>query len=414
VKLSLPSLVLLLPSLLLAQQPPASVPPPNVGQVNGHVTCGDTGQPGRFAAIQLLAEKPSTDPILDPAKLGKNPDFGKTMAAAMNAVMKGNNLSALSGMDGAFSLEKVPPGTYYVIAQMPGYLSPLNQLSQMERMKADEATLKSVESQAEKIVVQPNQSAQLRLERGAALSGTIRYDDGSPAPGVAAVLIEQDKDGKWKDLSTSILPISTDDRGHYRLFGLPPGKYGVKAALPTTQASIGLGPGSMAMHMNTGDALVVYSGGVFRDKDVKPIEIGNGDETDGIDITFPISGLHTVSGSVVAKSDNHPIDTGAVTLLDADTKAVLRSAMLDKDGNFHLNYIPDGSYTIKVSGAADMEKSAAGEDDGNDLSRMLKSMGSKPLKSYGDAEQALMLKSDNPTIVLQVPDLQAKATPGGN
>jgi hypothetical protein len=88
--------------------------------------------------------------------------------------------------------------------------------------------------------------------------------------------------------------------------------------------------------------------------------------------------------------------------------------MLDKDGNFHLNYIPDGSYTIKVSGAADMEKSAAGEDDGNDLSRMLKSMGSKPLKSYGDAEQALMLKSDNPTIVLQVPDLQAKATPGGN
>lgn len=410
-KPSLAPCLLLASSLFAQQPPPPAAPPAPVGQVNGHVICGDTGQPGRFATIQLLAEKPSAEPAFDPAALGKNPDLGKAMATAMTVVMRGNNLSALSGMDGSFSLDKVPPGTYYVIAQMPGYQSPLNQLSQTERMKADDATLKSVESQVEKIVVQPNQSAhvEVRLERGAALSGSVRYDDGSPAPGVTPVLIQQDKDGKWKELATSILPFPTDDRGHYRFYGLPPGKYAVKATLPTIQASIGLGPTSVAMHMNSGDALVVYSGGVFRDKDVKPVEIGSGDETDGIDIVFPISGLHTVAGSVVAKSDNHPIDTGSVKLLDADTRAVLRNAMLDHDGNFRFNYVPDGSYTVQVTGAADMDKSAAGDGDSNDFARMLNNMNRKTLKSYGDAEQPLMLKSDAPNVILQVPDPPGKS-----
>ena len=166
--------------------------------------------------------------------------------------------------------------------------------------------MKSVEDLAQKIVVQASQAAHvdLRLERGATLSGSVRYDDGSPAPGVTPILMEQQTDGKWKELSTSLLPSTTDDRGHYRFYGLAPGKYAVKATLPTIQASTGLGtgPGMVSLHMNTGDALVVYSGGALREKDVKPVEVGKGDDTDGIDVIFPLSDLHVVSGTVVAKS----------------------------------------------------------------------------------------------------------------
>jgi hypothetical protein len=66
----------------------------------------------------------------------------------MTAMMKGSNLSAITGLDGSFSLDKAPPGTYYVVAQLPGYLSPLSQLSMAERMKADDATLKTVREMA--------------------------------------------------------------------------------------------------------------------------------------------------------------------------------------------------------------------------------------------------------------------------
>ncbi len=365
--------------------------------------------PARFASLQLISEKPEQmdfsnfDPI-------KNPDFTKAMSVVFSTLMKGSNLSALAGIDGSFSLEKVPAGTYYVVAQLPGYQSPLSKFSQAERMLAKPDTLKAVESAAEKIVVAPDQAAhvELRLERGASLSGSVRYDDGSPAPGVTPILISQERDGKWKDLALTLVPAPTDDRGRFRFYGLPPGKYAVKAALPTMQASTGLGSGSVAMHMNMGDALVVYSGGVVREKDVKAVEVGSGDEVDGIEILFPLAGLHAIAGTVVAKSDNHPVNAGTVSLLDSETNSVVRAVMLDHEGNFRLNYVPEGQYTLKVNGAADAEKTDSPIEE-SDFARM---MNGKIIKSYAEAERTFTLKTDETALTLQVSDAPAKVQAG--
>jgi hypothetical protein len=276
----------------------------------------------------------------------------------------------------------------------------------MEKMQADAATIKAVESGAEKIVVQPNQSAHvdLRLERGAVISGSIHYDDGSPAPSVTPVLLALQKDGTWKEMgASSMLPAMTDDRGQYRFFGIPAGKYAVKATLPTTQATVGLGVGSVSLHMNIGDALVVYSGGALREKDLKPVEVGPGQAIDGIDIVFPLDNLHAVSGTVVAKTDNHLIDSGTITLEDSDTKATLRTTMLQQDGSFQLNYAPEGQYLLHVSGAGDTEKTGS-DDSAGDFARM---MHSKVVKSYADAELPLSVKSDATGLVLQVADKAA-------
>lgn len=387
---------------------PSVTPPPVSGQVTGRVFCQDSGLPGRFAGVQLLAEAPSREPLIDPAALGKNPDFGKLMATALTMAMKGSNLSTVTGIDGSFSLDKVPPGTYYVIPQLPGYRSPVSSFSQIERMKADPATLAAIENAAQKIVVQPGSatSVTVELERGGALSGTVMYDDGSPAPGVTPTLLLRDKDGKWKELgSTAPLPASTDDRGHFRFYGLSAGAYAVKAALPTSQAMVGIGPQSISMHMNMGDALVVYSGGTLRQKDIKPIELGDGEQRDGIEVTFPINGLHAISGSVVAKADNHAVNAGTVELDDPDTKSLVRTAMIGEDGSFHLAYVPEGSYLLKVSSAADTEPRNPAETGGGDFGRLLNS---KEIRSYGPAQMPLSLTSDATGIVLQVPD----AAPG--
>ena len=402
-------LLFVLAGALNAQQAPPPAAPTANGTVTGRVFCEDTGQPGRFATVQLVSDHPTANPIFDPATLGKNPDFEKTLAKALTSVMKGNNLSTVTGIDGSFSLEKVPPGTYYVLAQLAGYQSPLRQFSQMELVKADGAALEAVESASPKIVVQPGQPAHadVQLERGASISGTIHYDDGSPAPAVTPVLMVQGKDGKWKELSGSngVLPVSTDDRGHYRIYGIAAGKYAVKAALPTMQAMTGLGA-SVSMHMNMGDALIVYSGGAMREKDLKPIEVGAGAEVDGVDVIFPLDNLHTVAGTVVAKFDGHAVDTGTVLLQDPDTKAMLRTMTINSDGTFRFNYVPEGQYLLKITGASDTD-SAGNSDSGNDLLRM---MHSKVLKSYGDAEQPVTVKNDAAGLVLQVPDQAATPT----
>ena len=379
------------------------------GTVTGRVFCEDTGQPARFASVQLVSDHPAPNPMFDSSTPGKNPDFEKTMLKAMASIMKGNNLTTLTGLDGTFSLDKVPPGTYWVLAQLAGYQSPLRQFSALEMFKADGAALEAIESFSPKVVVQSGQSvhADVELERGSAISGTIHYDDGSPAPGVTPVLMAQGKDGKWKELSGTggMLPVSTDDRGHYRICGMGAGKYAVKATLPTMQAMTGLGA-TGSMHMSLADALIVYSGGAMREKDLKPVEVGPGADVDGVDVIFPIDDLHVIAGTVVAKSDGHAVDSGTVLLEDPDTKAMLRTMSINPDGSFRLNYVPEGQYLLKITGASDTD-SAGNSDSGNDLLRM---MHSKVLKSYGDAEQPVTVKNDAAGLVLQVPEQAATPT----
>jgi hypothetical protein len=406
----------LLALTLTAQQPtPAATPtstpasakssePAAFGSVTGHISCADTGQPARFAGVQLLSEQPAA-PLLDPKDLGKDADFSKALAKSMSAVMKGNGLSAITDIEGNFTLDKVAPGTYYLIPQLAGYLSPLSLFSQQERLKADTDTMSAVEGLSQKITVNANQvsRADATLERGGSLSGTIRYDDGSPAPNVAPTLLLQQKDGKWKELNLSgILPPTTDDSGHYRFFGVPAGKYAVKATLPTTQMYMGVGSGSFSLQMKLGDALVVYSGAVYREKEIKPIELGAGESQSGIDLVFPISGLHTVSGTVVAKADNHAVNAGTVELDDPETKAKLRTVMIDPDGSFRFNYVLEGEYTLLASNAADtVKKDASVDDSGNPFGRL---MNSKTVKKYGEATLPLTIKSDTVGLSLQVPN----------
>ena len=379
------------------------------GRVTGRVFCHDTGEPARFAGVQLLAEKPAKQATPDLAALGKNADFGKLMASALSTALKGSNLSTVTGLDGTFSLEKVPAGTYYVIPQFAGYLSPASGYSQKERMKPDDAMLAAVESTAQKIVVGPDQAVNVtvELERGATLSGRVTYDDGSPAAGVATVLMVRQKDGKWKELgSVGVIPAATDDVGRFRFSGILPGQYAVRATLPVAQALIGIGPGALSMHMNTGDMLTVYSGGAMREKDVKPIELTAGAQRDDVEVIFPLNGLHTVSGSVVAKSDNHSLNAGIVELEDPDTKAQVRMAVIGQDGTFQFNYLPDGTYVLKVSGA-DMK---AGNGDaaggGGDFMRLINGAlsGGKGVKEYESVQQTLIVKSDIVGLSMQLPD----------
>ena len=89
--------------------------------------------------------------------------------------------------------------------------------------------------------------------------------------------------------------------------------------------------------------LAAYSGNVFREKDAKPVEVVAGTERDGADITIPLLGLHTITGSVTALADGHTIESGTVELLFADDKSELRASFIfSDDGHFSLPFVPEG------------------------------------------------------------------------
>ena len=388
------------------EQPAPQTPPPAYTTVSGRVICGDTNHPARFAAVLLIPEKPQPTQTPDYAHVKSEEDFAKLQAKQLAQLRKGTGLSAVSTIDGSFEMPKVPAGTYYLAAELKGYLSPLSALSTEERMSGGADAVKKIQAQAEKIVVQDAPvRVDVRLERGGSISGVIRYDDGNPAPDVKAIRMVMQEDGKWKvdSFNPSMPSITTDDRGHYRISGLPKGKYAVRADLPTNQSTTGLGPGSYDMHRNYGDALVVYSGGVSREKDIKPIEVGAGDDVDGVDLVFPIDNLHVVSGTVTAKTDGHPLNAGWVNLNDAETKAMLRHAQIEEDGSFKFNYVPEGHYQLKTSRAGDTDKDAPGG--------FVQMVNPTFLKKYQDATLPIEVKTDQTGLVVQVADQSAAETP---
>jgi hypothetical protein len=387
-----------------AQEQAATQTAPSVyTTVRGHVHCGDTGQPARFAAVQLIPEKAQQTQTSDWANVKDSKGMAKLMEKSMSQAQKGTGLSAVSTIDGSFEMAKVPAGTYYVVAQLSGYLSPLSALSTRDLMMGGADAISRIQALAEKIVVlDAPVRVDLRLERGGSMNGVIRYDDGSPAAGVKPVRMVLQEDGKWVvDTFNPLVPAtSTDDRGHYRIGGLAKGKYAVKAELPTHQMISGVGPGSVDMHANFGDALAVYSGGVFREKEIKPIEVGVGEDVDGIDLVFPIDNLRVVSGTVTAKTDNHPVNSGWVNLNDAETKATLRRTKIDEDGSFKFNYVPEGQYELATARAGDTDKNAPAD-------AFVQMVNPKFLKSYKDLTMPIDVKGELTGLTLRVVDQTA-------
>jgi hypothetical protein len=394
-----------LPAVAQEQAAPQAAPSVYT-TVSGRVTCGDTGHPARFAAVQLIPEKPQPTQTTDWSKIKDSKDMGKAMEKGMAQAQKGTGLTAVSSIDGSFEMPQVPAGTYYVVAQVKGYLSPFDALSETDKYKGGADAVKKIQALAEKIVVQDAPvRVDVRLERGSSISGVIRYDDGSPAADLTPVRMVMQEDGKWK--TDAFNPgggnnNTTDDRGHYRISGLAKGKYAIKAQLPTNKSIIGLG-GAQSLHHNTGDALVVYSGGVFREKDIKPIEVGAGEDVDGIDIVFPVDSLHIVSGTVTAKTDGHTLNSGAAALLDTETKEWLRYTKIEEDGSFKFNNVLEGQYALQIK-AADVDKNAQGD-------AYAQMFNPKFQKNYQDSTIQIDVKGDLTGLVVQVADQPAAGAP---
>jgi hypothetical protein len=396
-----------------------SAPAPAVanGWVTGRVFCADTGLPARFVTIKLQPEKQSDNSTLD--KL----DF----IAVLAMLRQGSGLSTLTRMDGGFRLENVEPGVYFVIPQFAGYLSPLGQFSRGELINADLEMRKQIGSQVQRIVVQPGQAANvdLRIERGAAISGEVLYSDGTPAVNVPAHLLQKQKEGSWKEISVTTSGVgkvsnATDDRGRYRLAGLPPGEYGVMVELPVTQFSFGAGLASISLQIHDNDALQVFLGNVFRKREMVGVVLDVGEERSGIDLSFPVDGIFKISGSVAAKRDNHTLNSGTVELLDPVDSAKFRTAMVTDDGTFSFEYVPAGDYLLRISAAADIDQNSSSGRIARvlDVLAALPGVGNavpalgnvlrKHLHDYASADLPLTVHGDMMGVLVAVPEPLAK------
>lgn len=315
---------------------------PGTGSVTGHVLCQDTQKPARLAGVTLYAV----------------PQYGTPPARRTDADY--TQLSSQASMDGSFVINNVPPGDYYAYAFVSGYMPPGRFIEAAVDAGADLAKgipgLTTVQVSADRTV-----EADITLERGAAVEGRVLWDDGTPVSFIPVTVISTTKSrrqvppglgmlmaaGSWGGLMSY-----TDDRGHYRITGLPPGEHLVVAELQLLHQMVVLG-GSVET-MTTSTPVAVFAPAAFRKGDARAIKLDSGEDRQDEDITVNASGAHSITGRVASAEDHHMLNSGGVELQDPSDASFGRKASIDDQGNFTLPFVPPGTYTIAVTSAADI------------------------------------------------------------
>ncbi len=368
--------------------------------VSGHIYCADTNAPARMAMV-----------VLQPADAVDNyrPDSSAQVTTHAEGVQ--------TQLDGSFSIPHVSPGTYYVIASAPGYLSPLSFFSAHlgDDSKSQEALKEQIANSLPRVTVKANTSVSVNmtLERGAAISGTVLYDDGSPASGLSVQALIRNKD-QWipfpfTPFDRSIPSVTTDDKGAYRISGLPAREYVVEVQLNLRRFSY-RSDGNSSGGSSSGYAPIpIYSGGKLRRQEAAPFVVGSGEERRGEDIEIPASKFHTVRGEIVAAHDGHVVNGGTLSLLYADDKSVAASTSVEKgDEDFTFNLISEGNYILRVNYAADNDYVEI-PNPPNSTPQTRTEV--HPRRYYGGTELPIHVDADLSGVMVTVPELSTQSSP---
>lgn len=318
--------------------------------VTGRVTCSDTQRAARFATVTLINTQPPQE-----NQARNNGFFGF-----------GRRVTARTDLDGNFAVQ-AEPGDYYVTAAQTGYSSPVAEAAARLRSGASAADLLATLPQVH-VAEAGGGTANITLDRGGVIQGKLQWDDGTPAGGVS-VSVQPTNQVTGVAASNDLIRVvsqlgggfggglggfqMSDDRGLFRITGLAPGSYWVRATVMTPSAE----PGTASVQRVS--AILMYAPGKVRRSDAQVITLRSGEERDDLQFVLDLSALHTVSGHVGA-SDQANIEAGFVRLTDTQDSSLNRMAVIQPDGSFVIQWVPAGNYTLAVSNASNLPTQSFG------------------------------------------------------
>jgi hypothetical protein len=264
-------------------------------------------------------------------------------------------LKSTTDSGGNALFNNVPVGTYFVDASLAGYLRPLRLISDTALRSSDPEIRKLVFDRVPNVTLDSSGSASVAfaLERGAAISGKVSYDDGVPIENIS-VLATRVQDSDHADGHGSIYTktfearATTDDRGNYRIAGLPTGTYITFARIVMNHLQVH--PAKDNVMMTTaqpGDVnLTFYAPAAVQRMKAQEFKLGQQDEQQGVDLVADLIHLHSVGGFVQAQGRAVP---GAGLELTGEGNPENRHGTItDKTGFFRFDLLPEGPYKLMV------------------------------------------------------------------
>jgi len=287
-------------------QTPETKPRPT-GSVTGRVTIGDKPAPG----VIVVATTPT---------------YPQMLVA-----------QALSDADGKYRLSGLAPGQINVSAAAPTFVMPTSPMSFNPGRVLTLATDEAVEG------------IDFKLTRGSVITGRVVDADGKPVISERLMLTLVDEKGapvRNQVIVRGANPFvfNTDDRGIYRIYGLPAGRYKVSAGDNGGGATLRAGYYQKTYHPDTTEVAKAAI-----------VELGEGSEAKNIDITLgPRSRTYSVSGRVIDGDTGEPIAGinyafGTLTQMQDQTMMAgytSPSSPTNSKGEFILDGVVPGKYAV--------------------------------------------------------------------
>ncbi|MEP6903784.1 MAG: carboxypeptidase regulatory-like domain-containing protein [Actinomycetota bacterium] len=305
--------------------------------VRGRLIYEDTSRPLRYALITLITEN------------------GEMYSKYSTKFVKTDE-------NGEFVIKNVKAGTYLSYVKSEGILNQDSYKFSSPRQPPGEKN-ENADSQFEKITVSGLGEFQIvvRARRGGAISGRILYADGESAVGVKVEALRKEGD-RFSNIpasynsESSVGKAQTDDRGFYRLAGLPEGQYIVRVIEPVSHNQ-NSGQYIYNVRDSQGSILKTYYPEGENSKNAKEIEILPGQEQVAIDLTLPERQLFGISGKIVKKQSSEPLTNFTVSFFKMSDRDELvaeiytsgNSATSNKVGEWSLKSLPKGKYRLTIS-----------------------------------------------------------------
>lgn len=295
--------------------------------IRGRVIYADTGRPLRRAEVSLVAQ-----------------DSGNWAEPSV------------TDRNGEFVFANIGSGKYFVLVSAADIVSPLQKMGSIGSLTLRIA-LGQIEDGFSEVTVDGRGSVktEIRASRGGVITGRVMSESDEPIA-KAEIKLFQIEDGRLFPATTKYVldrdkrMFETDSRGIYRIAGLAAGEYVVRAS----ESDEGGNPDDAAEGSYTdGSMMVAYHPKALRVQDATIVKVQQGSETRDVDIRLPDRSVHRVSGTVVVRG--LPVRSAEIRLTRGEPEIDSNSfrsaqARTDSDGHWEIRAVPDGDYTLSVSG----------------------------------------------------------------
>lgn len=280
------------------------------GSISGRVTAADTGSPLRRVQVRLTG-----------------------------AELRGPR-TALTDPDGRYTLESLPAGRYTLSLIKPGFA----QIQYGQKRPQQPGTPIDVAEG------QHVRNIDVAMPRGGVIAGFVYDEFGEPVVDARVMALQH----RWLDGRRRLFPAArpglSNDRGEFRIWGLPPGEYFLSA---TGGEHMRIRePGAQDAGDDTGYATTYFPGTASMDQ-AQRIAVTAGQEATGIVFTLVMTRTVRVSGIAVT-SENRPMAGGHIMVLPrgelGGVTVTSSGAMIDGKGNFTLTNVVPGEYVLIARG----------------------------------------------------------------